>query len=232
MSDLRKFGAWLILAGLAGCATPAVVVVSPAYDPGQVKRVALAGFKDFPGASGSGDVVSDTFEKYLLWGGYNLVERKQVQDLLNEQSFQASGAVDPATIKRIGQILGVDALVFGSLGEYTASREQTVMVDEPQAQSDPIYGTIATTQRSGGSVVRTVSQVVTGYNYTQTEQVVPEVETQPAHVAMSVRLVSVETGAVLWEASADSDAVDLNAAAEQAAAKIMQGVVKQLKKGS
>ena len=152
--------------------------------------------------------------------------------LVSEQSFQASGAIDPATIKRIGKILGVDALAFGSLGDYTAPREQTVMVDKPQEQSDPIYGTVSTTQHSGGTTVHTVQQVITGYNYTQTNYVVPEVETQPAHVALSVRLVAVETGAVLWAASAASDGVDLNAAAEQASAQIMQGVVKRLKKGS
>ncbi len=232
MNSVKRF----LLPALAGivcaCSTPAVVMISPAYDPAQIKRVALISFKDFPGSAGSGGLASDTFEKYLLWGGYGLVERRQVEQLLSEQSLQATDAIDPATIKNMGKILGVDALALGSLTDYTSSREQTVMVDEPQEQSDPIYGSVTTVSHAQGERIESTQQVVTGYATTQTDTIVPETQTLPAHVAMSVRLVSVETGEILWEGSADSDGADLNAAAEQASAKIMQAVVAKLKKFS
>lgn len=232
MNRVKHFLVLMLAAGLCACSTPAVVMISAVYDPAQVKRVAMVSFKDFPGSAGSGGLASDTFEKYLLWGGYGLVERRQVQQLLSEQSLQATDAIDPATIKSMGKILGVDALALGSLTDYRSSREQTVMVDEPQEQSDPVYGTVTTVQRSGDERIRSTQQVVTGYATTTTDAIVPETETLPAHVAMSVRLVSVETGEILWEGSADSDGADLNAAAEQASAKIMQAVVAKLKKFS
>jgi hypothetical protein len=227
---MKKLLIVLVAAGIGGCATPAVVMISTAYNPAQVKRVALVSFRDFPGSAGSGGLASDTFEKYLLWGGYGLVERRQVQQLLSEQSLQATDAIDPATIKSMGKILGVDALALGSLTDYTGSRDQTVMVDEPQEQSDPVYGTVTTVQRSGDTRIRSTQQVVTGYATTTTDTIVPETQTVPAHAALTVRLVSVETGEILWEGSADSDGVDLNAATEQASAKIMQAVVQKLKK--
>jgi len=228
----RTLLAVLSAAALAACVSPAVVVVSRGYDPAQIRRVALADFKDFPGSWGSGEIAASTFEKYLLWAGYSLVERRQVNEILKEQSLGASGAIDPATIRSLGKVLGVDALAFGSLTDFSQSREQTVMVDVPQEQSDPIYGQIVTEQQSGSTTVRTIQNVVTGYSTTQTTQVQPEIVTLPAHVSMSVRLADTQTGEVLWSASSSSDGVDLSAAAEQASAELMQALVKKLQKAS
>jgi curli biogenesis system outer membrane secretion channel CsgG len=194
--------------------------------------VAVLSLTDYPAAPGSGELAAGTLEKYLLWAGYSVIERRQVQQILNEQSFQASDAVDPAAIRKVGRLLGVDALVLGDLTDYADAREQTVMVDEPQENTEPIYGTVETTQRSQGTVVRTSQQVVTGYQTTTTDQVVPEVETLPAHVGMSVRLVDVGTAEVLWSASDSSQGADPAAATEQASAALMQGVAKQLKKSA
>ena len=222
----------LFAAGFCACAPSAVVVVSHSYDPQHVRRVAVLSFTDYPGAPGSGELAVGPFEKYLLWADYSLIERRQVRQVLDEQSLQASDAVDPATIRKVGKLLGVDALVLGGLTDFTNTREQTVMVDEPQEHTEPIYGRVETTQRSGGTVVRTSQKVVTGYQNFATDQVVPEIQTLPAHVAMSVRLVDVETAEVLWSASASSEGVDPSAATEQASAALMQGVVKQLKKSA
>ena len=206
-------------------------MVSPDYDASRVHRVALVGITDYPGMPGSGDVAAGTFDKYLLLGGYNLVERQQVSEILKEQSFQVSGVVSPATAHKLGSLLGVDALAFGAITDFSSPRDQTVLVDMPQEHSEPIYGQIETVQRSGGSTVRTVQDVVTGYAYSQTSQIVPETQTVPAHVGLSVRLVSVDNGEVLWSASGSGSADDLGQAAEEASSQIMQAVAKRLKKG-
>jgi len=220
------FAAWL----LAACAPPAVVFVAPNYQPGQVRRVALVSMTDFPGTPGSGAIVSGTFEKYLLWAGYDLVERRQVRDVLKEQSLTLSRSVDPNAIRKLGSLLGVDAVVIGDVTDFTNVRQETVMVDIPQEHTEPIYGEVVTVQRQGDTTVKTVQSVVTGYNVTHTTRVVPETQTFPAHVGLSVRLVDVRGGQVLWSSSGSADGVDLGAAAEQASSKIMQAVVKQLQK--
>src|SRR5689334_8251488 len=117
---MTKRGLLLILSGavLSACSSPAIVVIAPNYDPSHIRRVALLYIRDNPGMSGSGEIASSTFEKYLLWAGYNLVERRQVTQLLKEQSLNFSGALDPATIRNVGKILGVDALIMGNLTEF------------------------------------------------------------------------------------------------------------------
>jgi hypothetical protein len=188
-------------AGLAACAPSAVVVVSPSYQPSRVKSVAVTAFSDFPGAAGSGDAAANTFEKYLLQAGYRVVDASQA-----------------------------DALAAGALTDYSGARDETVMVDIPQSQSDPIYGQVVTTQRSGDTRVRTVQNVVTGYAVTQTSQVVPETQTVAAHVAMNVRLLDAKTNELLWSVSSSGSGDDLPAAAEAASAAAMKAVIKQVGK--
>jgi hypothetical protein len=220
------------LAGLAlllllgGCATaPAVVVVSRHYDPTTVFKVAVAGFADFPSSAGSGEMAASTFEKYLLLGGYRLIGHQQAEQELN--GLPLSGSMSLADLRKAGQALGVDALVFGSVTDYSDAQETTVMTAMPMEQSTPILGTTETVQRNGNTVVRTTQETVSGYAYSQTSEVVPETSTTPAHVGLSVRMVDAQTGEVLWTASGDSQAAFLSGATEQAAAKIMQAVLKQ-----
>jgi hypothetical protein len=217
---------------LAACAPRAVVFVSRSFDPASIRRVAVVEVADYPGAVGSGEIAAGAFEKYLLWAGWSVVERRQVRSVLKEQSLGLTGALDPESVRGLGRILGVDALVFGSLTDFANVREQTVLVDRPQEHSEPVYGQVVTVNKSGDTLVRTVQNVVTGYSYSQTSQLVPEIATLPARAGLSMRLVDAQTAEVLWSASAASEAVDLHSAVEQASSKIMQGVVKSLQKAA
>jgi hypothetical protein len=215
---------------LAGCATiPQVfVVVSPHYQAAQIRRVALIGFADYPGMYGSGESAAGIFEKYLLLAGYSLVERRQVSEVLKEQSLQANGFYDQATLQKLGKILGVNALVFGSINDYANPHQETVMVNMPQEQSSPVYGQVETIQKQGDTVYKSTQSVVTDYSTSWTYQVVPQTEHIPAHAGLSVRLVNVENGEVLWSASSSSEGYFLNEATERASSQIMQTVAKQL----
>lgn len=217
---------------ICGCASgpQSIVVISPRYNPAEIQRVALMSFDDFPGMIGSGEVTASIFEKYLLLAGYGVIERRQVSEVMKEQAFQATGVIDQATLQKIGQLLGVNALIFGTINDFRNPGEHTVMVDIPQTQSSPILGDMTTTKRSKGTSVTTSQQVVTGYTYSTSDQVLPQVEAIPAHVGLSVRLVDVETGEVLWSASGISDGTFLNDATEKASAQIMQDVTKKLQK--
>jgi hypothetical protein len=199
----------LAAAAISACAPSAVVVVSPAYDPARVKAVALTSFADFPGAPGSGDAAANTFEKYLLQAGYRII--------------------DPVSAQASGRPLAADALAIGALTDYSGARDETVMVDMPQTQTDPVYGRVVTTQRSGDTRVRTTQTVVTGYAITQTDAVVPQTQTVPAHVALNVRLVDAKTSELLWSVSSGASDDDLASATEAASASAMQAVLKKLK---
>jgi len=223
----------LLAAALAACATPAVVLVSGDYASANVKRVALVGFDDFSGADGSGEIASAAFEKYLLLPGYSLVERRQIQSVMKERGLDMSGLIDPNQMKNDAKVLGVDALVLGTITDFSNQSEQTVMMDIPQEQSDPVYGQVTTTRRvggPGGGRVTTVQNVVTGYASTPTDTMVPETEFVPAHVGLSARLVDVASGEVLWSVSASADGGSTSEAVEAAASSAMHAVADKLKK--
>ncbi|MCX5829260.1 MAG: hypothetical protein NTV58_14840 [Deltaproteobacteria bacterium] len=52
---------------------------------------------------------------------FQVVDRKRIQNVFDEQKFQMSGMVDTATAVKIGKILGVQAIVTGSITEMGCS---------------------------------------------------------------------------------------------------------------
>jgi curli biogenesis system outer membrane secretion channel CsgG len=52
-------------------------------------------------------------------GSFDVVERQLLDKLLGEQKIEQTGAIDPATAKKVGKILGVDAIVTGSITDLT-----------------------------------------------------------------------------------------------------------------
>jgi len=51
-------------------------------------------------------------------GHYSVIERKQLDHVLQEQNFQQSGRADPASAVRLAKILGVDAIIIGSITQF------------------------------------------------------------------------------------------------------------------
>ena len=226
-----KKAVWaLLLLCLAGCVPRAIVSMGPGNEPGRIKRVALLDFEDYPGAAGSGKVAAGIFEKYLLSGGYQLADRRQVEAALQQGSIQVSGGFDAETIKRISGLLQVDALGFGQITDFTDPSQETSVVNMPLEQSTPIFGRETVVQKTKEGTVRTSQDVVTGYATTETDQPVQQTVTIPAHAGLSVRLVDGQTGQVLWSASASESGAYLNDALEEASAQIMLAVAKNLKR--
>jgi len=187
------------LAGLWGCATPAVVFISPDYSAQQIKRVTVLGFSDAPGQQGSGTMIADVFEKYLFNLHYDIIDSNQPHD----------------------------AEITGSVSELTDTSEQTVLVDVPQEVTEPVYQDVTVQGRRGG--LRTVTEQ-TGNQTVVTDQSVPETETLPARVGLSVRMVSVKTGELLWSGSGSEDGMDISSAAEAAASKVIDALQKAIEK--
>lgn len=230
MSARRTWmGAALAALLLGGCAPPAVVFISQRYTQAAVHQVVLAGFLDYPGSPGSGDVASSLFEKYLLLAGYGLADRGQAQTLLASQGVSLTSTLGLAALNRLNQGLGVDAVVIGQITDYSDASDRTVMEDLPLEQTSPIMGHQTTVQRVGDQRVRTESDVVTGYATSTTDVPVQTTESVDAHAGLSVRLVDARTGEMLWSGSASADAPHLQAALEDASASVMQAVAKRLK---
>jgi curli biogenesis system outer membrane secretion channel CsgG len=57
-------------------------------------------------------------EKLVKDGKYSVIERKALDKILAEQNFSNSDRANPATAQKIGQILGVDAIIMGSITKF------------------------------------------------------------------------------------------------------------------
>ena len=94
-------------------------------DPTEKKRVALFDF-EFGAVHrwwswdwDIGKSIADMVVTNLVRDGtYSVVERKQLDRILAEQNFQVSDRVNPATAARIGKILGVNAIVIGTITQF------------------------------------------------------------------------------------------------------------------
>jgi len=51
-------------------------------------------------------------------GTYSVIERKQLDKVLQEQNFQQSGRADPSSAVQLAKILGVDAIIIGSITQF------------------------------------------------------------------------------------------------------------------
>lgn len=71
------------------------------------------------GSRGPSQGVSDMLTNKLVQdGNYIVVERSRIQAVLAEQNLGQSGRVDASTAAQIGRILGVDAVVIGSITRF------------------------------------------------------------------------------------------------------------------
>lgn len=213
----------LSLLALSACATATVAIKSD-FDFKQVKRVAVVGFSDYANRPGSGETLSGAFEQGLLLAGYDLVERAQVDKILREQKLSAS---DPKAVKKLGQILGVDALLFGRITDYREPREVLTQADVVDTHQDPIY--VRRTKRiqnPDGTAGTTEETEIQGYRTTRVVRREPRTVTTYGRLGVSARLVFVPTAEVLWSGSDVSSVYTF----EESARSVSESILKAVKK--
>jgi curli biogenesis system outer membrane secretion channel CsgG len=66
-----------------------------------------------------GKGISDLLVQQLVTDAkYSVIERNALDKILNEQNFANSDRADPSTAAKIGKILGVDAVIMGSITQF------------------------------------------------------------------------------------------------------------------
>ena len=58
---------------------------------------------------------SDKLAMYLMENGFTVIERTQVEAIFNELSLSLTGALKKEDLNRIGHMLNIDAIVFGTI---------------------------------------------------------------------------------------------------------------------
>lgn len=109
---------------------------APAAPQGRKKRVAVFDF-DFAAVQSAataalganvdvGKAISDLLVKYLVQDGtYSVIERKALDKIMSEQNFSNSDRVNPNSAAKLGRILGVDAMIVGSVTQFGNDTKNT-----------------------------------------------------------------------------------------------------------
>jgi len=66
-------------------------------------------------------------QKLVEDGQYSVIERKVLDKILAEQNFSNSDRADPTSAARIGKVLGVDAIIIGSITRFGRDDHKTTV---------------------------------------------------------------------------------------------------------
>jgi curli biogenesis system outer membrane secretion channel CsgG len=73
-----------------------------------------------------GKGIADLLVKDLFKDGtYSLIDRKDLDKVMTEQNFSNSNRADPTSAAKIGKLLGVDAILVGSITEFGNETKKT-----------------------------------------------------------------------------------------------------------
>lgn len=206
----------------AGC-TPKTVI-SPTYNFDQMKRI---GVLPFSSSWSSLQGVENLFAKYLINAGFKVVERAQLESILQEHNISVSGYLAPETTREIGRILGVDVLLMGEVTSYTPTRTELTLVASQRTESRPVYSQDVM-QLPDGSFAAYSRRV--GTEYSQSSHVSPQEYTINAQVGIIAKLVDVQTAEVVWIGSDDAQSASALTAADYVARGLVKSFTKELAK--
>jgi curli biogenesis system outer membrane secretion channel CsgG len=139
MSWRQPFGGLVLalavaVAALCGCQVPIEVQFSPELQHKSNMTVAVLPFEQSEPppshqetmwmqvfAKDTGGMLSDTFTAELMRvPGFKVVERSQLKRILAEQDLSLTELMAKKSGQEIGRMLGVDAVVMGTVGEVAA----------------------------------------------------------------------------------------------------------------
>ena len=154
---------------------------------GPKKRVAIRRFdnKTAIGSQGQHNIgtgMLDMLTTALVNSGrFIVLEREQMNDVMNEQNFGASGRVRGKTAARIGDVEGAELLIYGSVTDY--------MADQAGVQGRAGHSAGASIGALFGPVGIVIGALAGG--------LAASASAQKAHVAIDLRLVDANTGRVV-----------------------------------
>jgi len=154
----------IYILAVSGCGPR--VAIKKDYDFSKIKRIAVTPFTSsnayFSTNDIAGDAVADEFIIQFMQKSIDIVERFKLDAVMKEFSLASSGMLDSETVKKIGKLVGADAILAGTVFQYLPNRRDIIYVDD---------GT--------GSKRQEIFMV-------------------DAEIGLSVRLIDVETGVIVW----------------------------------
>ena len=91
-------------------------------------------------------------------GTYSVVERRHIDTILDEQDFSASDRANPTSAAEIGRLLGVDAIVAGSITQFGVERRGFGIGGIARLTGGVVGGGVGT--RKGKAAVQLTARIV------------------------------------------------------------------------
>jgi curli biogenesis system outer membrane secretion channel CsgG len=199
-------GKWIAATLLAG-----LLVTGAAAQ--QKKRVAVVNFDYATVQSGVsaifgtnldvGKGIADLLVEKLVQGGtYSVIERKALDKIVSEQNFSNSDRADPNSAAKIGRLLGVDAIIIGSITQFGRDDRSTNV-------GGSVVGGIGRKYGLGG-VGKRESKAVVGISARMIDATTGEILVTANAVGESSRSGAMLTGAGGSSANAAGGLIDMN----------------------
>ncbi|MBM3315879.1 hypothetical protein FJY71_08610 [candidate division WOR-3 bacterium] len=169
-----------------------------------VRRLAVLPFENLTGEAAAAGIVGDEFGLQVgRTGMFELVERNRIEELWQEQDLDTLYRFDPVSAVKVGRMLGAQAVVLGSVTKFRPHPEMKVEAPRPDEgyhrhdHHPPIIIVDNDRRDDAWEVIIAALAVLTVVG-----AVVLLLRPKPpaAEVGLSVRVVEVETGEVVWQA--------------------------------
>ena len=101
------------------------VPFKPSFDHSFIKKIAVVEFSNHTGRKDASEIVPDQIEQLLVAeSGYEVISRMQLRQILQEHDLSSRGILSPSTVRKIGHLAGVDALVVGTVIKYQLTEDE------------------------------------------------------------------------------------------------------------
>ncbi len=108
------------------------VAIRTDYDFNKINRVGVLSFNSsqiqYLSSYDPGSAIADEFVFQFLRRGVRVIERSRIESVLKEHRLWKSGNIDPATIKEMGRLLGVDVLIMGTVTKYIPDKKKRIYI--------------------------------------------------------------------------------------------------------
>ncbi len=143
--------------------------------------VAVVDFTDLQGnVTQLGRFIAEEFSTALAGTGkgFKVVDRTHLNSIIKENKLSATGLIDPETARKLGKIIGIQALITGTLTPFGDNIRVSVKVlDAATAEIiDVTSGNIAKTQGIGDLLVRSLMTTLKNNSATAKKTVNDKVE--------------------------------------------------------
>lgn len=192
----------LLILTLTSCVSPQVSVNKNA-DFSKIKRIAVVDFKG-PESELASEIVTITLLKY----GADVVERQQLERIINELNLSKSDITDPNTRKKIGRLLSVDAFIVGNVTNY---KPQTKYLMKDNTKS---FNNI--------NEIKGKNLFIHSFDPT-TDTYILETTLE---VGLTIRMIDVETGSVMWAGHLTYEGLDITTTLQTIADYLIKSLTK------